>query len=180
MIERGWKFQIGGMSWVTDRCTIAGRRCSNRDANWKPLHPMESESCGGFWWKQCKAMSRHDAMANADEAVPAMNARAEKMTKLATICTSSDAAPPKAAPVAGTSPPPVIARIAISRHLIWVLGTTAALLTLSLDMEYRRYCAYVFKEAYSSSNGPVLFVNGTNSPSPDHSHPSRHKICGHG
>lgn len=85
------------------------------------MQPMESESCGDFCWKQCEEMSRHDAMANADEAVPATSVRAEKMTKLETICTSSDAAPPKAAPAAGTSPPPVIARIAISHRLIWVL-----------------------------------------------------------
>jgi hypothetical protein len=56
------------------------------------LQQMELESCGGFCWKQCKAMPRQDAMANADEAVPAIGGRAEKMTKLETICTSSDAA----------------------------------------------------------------------------------------
>jgi hypothetical protein len=35
------------------------------------------------------------AMANADEAVPVISGRAAKMTKLETLCTSSDAAPPE-------------------------------------------------------------------------------------
>lgn len=66
-------------------------------------------------------MSRQDAMANADEAVPAIGGRAEEMTKLETIGMSSDAARHQKLHLlrADRSPPhPVIARISISHSLV--------------------------------------------------------------
>lgn len=87
-----------------------------------PLQPTGFESCGEFCWKQCKAMSRQDAMANADEAVPAIGGRAEDDEARDDLHELRCGAPPKAAPAAGgqEEPPPAIARIAISHSLIWV------------------------------------------------------------
>lgn len=81
------------------------------------------EGGSDFCWKRCNTTPRQDAMASAEEAVPVISGRAEKMTKLETVCMGSDAARhQKDAPLRADKrrPPPCYRPISISR---WSVGS---------------------------------------------------------